>query len=76
MKPTEINIDIDIDISSKQLNIYVKPTGQFFSVANDKNYIKGAIKQRQPLKPQRALIEPIGGLEIEFFVPQTKQDYL
>lgn len=74
MKPPEINVDIDI--SSKQLNIYVKPTGQFFSVANDKNYIKGAIKQRQTLKPQRALIESIGRLELEFFVPQTKQDYL
>ncbi|WP_444884511.1 IS110 family transposase [Microbulbifer sp. PSTR4-B] len=64
MEPQEINVGIDT--SSKQLDIYVRPTGQFFSVTNDKNGIKDAIKQLQPLKPERVLIESTGRLELEF----------
>ncbi|WP_444909085.1 IS110 family transposase [Microbulbifer sp. TRSA005] len=64
MEPQEINVGIDT--SSKQLDIYVRPTGHFFSVANDKNGIKEAIKKLQPLKPQRVLIESTGRLELEF----------
>ncbi|WP_444939041.1 IS110 family transposase [Microbulbifer sp. JMSA002] len=64
MEPQEINVGIDT--SSKQLDIYVRPNGQFFSVTNDKNGIKDAIKQLQPLKPERVLIESTGRLELEF----------
>ncbi|WP_444893106.1 IS110 family transposase [Microbulbifer sp. TRSA001] len=70
MEPQEINVGIDT--SSKQLDIYVRPTGQFFSVANDKNGIKDAIKQLQPLKPQRVLIESTGRLELEFVCAADK----
>ncbi|WP_444913403.1 IS110 family transposase [Microbulbifer sp. PAAF003] len=63
---------VGIDTSSKQLDIYVRPTGQFFSVANDKNGIKDAIKQLQPLKPQRVLIESTGRLELEFVCAADK----
>ncbi|WP_216646250.1 hypothetical protein [Microbulbifer sp. THAF38] len=61
MEPQEINVGIVT--SSKQLDIYVRPTGQFFSVTNHKEGIKDAI---QPLKPQRILIESTGRLELEF----------
>ncbi|WP_444884126.1 IS110 family transposase [Microbulbifer sp. PSTR4-B] len=64
MEPQEINVGIDT--SSKQLDIYVRPTGQFFSVTNNKEGIKDAIKQLQPLKPQKVLIESTGRLELEF----------
>ncbi|WP_445357315.1 transposase [Microbulbifer sp. ANSA002] len=64
MEPQEINVGIDT--SSKQLDIYVRPNSQFFSVTNDKNGIKDAIKQLQPLKPERVLIESTGRLELEF----------
>ncbi|USD20441.1 IS110 family transposase [Microbulbifer variabilis] len=64
MEPQEINVGIDT--SSKQLDIYVRPNGQFFSVTNNKEGIKDAIKQLQPLKPQRVLIESTGRLELEF----------
>ncbi|WP_444958745.1 IS110 family transposase [Microbulbifer sp. ZKSA002] len=70
MEPQEINVGIDT--SSKQLDIYVRPTGQFFSVANDKNGIKDAIKQLQLLKPQRVLIESTGRLELEFVCAANK----
>ncbi|WP_444924751.1 hypothetical protein ACJJH9_07005 [Microbulbifer sp. DLAB2-AF] len=61
MEPQEINVGIDT--SSKQLDIYVRPNGQFFSVTNNKEGIKDAINQLQPLKPQRVLIESTGRLE-------------
>ncbi|WHI52363.1 IS110 family transposase [Microbulbifer sp. MLAF003] len=64
MEPQEINVGIDT--SSKQLDIFVRPTGQFFSVTNDKDGIKDAIKRLQPLKPKRVLIESTGRLELEF----------
>ena len=64
MNKPEINVGIDT--SSKQLDIYVRPTGQFFSVTNDKAGIKDAIKQLQSLKPTRVLIESTGRLELEF----------
>lgn len=64
MNTNEINVGIDT--SSKQLDIYVRPTGQFFSVANDAAGIKEAVKALQPLKPTRVLIESTGRLELEF----------
>ncbi|GJM05210.1 MAG: IS110 family transposase [marine bacterium B5-7] len=64
MKTTEINVGIDT--SSKQLDIYVRPTGQFFSVSNDPDGIKQAIKQLQHLRPNRVLIESTGRLELTF----------
>ena len=59
-------INVGIDTSSQQLDIYVRPTGQFFSVANDASGIKDAVKQLQLLKPTRVLIESTGRLELEF----------
>ena len=64
MNNTEINVGIDT--SSQQLDIYVRPTGQFFSVSNDLTGIKDAVKQLQVLKPTRVLIESTGRLELEF----------
>ncbi len=59
-------INVGIDTSSQQLDIYVRPTGQFFSVDNDPAGIKEAVKQLQSLKPTRVLIESTGRLELEF----------
>jgi len=60
MEPQEINVGIDT--SSKQLDIFVRPTDQFFNIINDKD----GIKRLQPLKPKRVLIEPTERLELEF----------
>ena len=59
-------INVGIDTSSKQLDIYVRPFGQFFSVTNDTQGIKDAVKQLQSLKPTRVLIESTGRLELSF----------
>jgi transposase len=55
-------INVGIDTSSTQLDIYVRPLGQFFSVANNTEGVKEAIKQLQKLKPARVLIESTGRL--------------
>lgn len=64
MNSSEINVGIDM--SSKQLDIYVRPTGQYFSVSNDDLGIKEAVKTIQRLKPTRVLIESTGRLELTF----------
>lgn len=70
MNTQEINVGIDT--SSTQLDIYVRPTGQFFSVKNDKEGIKNAVKDIQALKPSRVLIESTGRLELEFVIAAHK----
>ncbi len=64
METSEINVGIDT--STKQLDIYVRPIGQFVSVSNDAEGIKQAVKQLQALKPARVLIESTGRLELAF----------
>ena len=59
-------INVGIDTSSQQLDIYVRPTDQFFSVNNDITGINNAVKQLKVLKPTRVLIESTGRLELEF----------
>ena len=58
-------INVGIDTSSQQLDIYVRLTGQFFSVSHDLIGINHAVKQLQALKPARVLIESTGRLELE-----------
>ena len=59
-------INVGIDTSSKKLDIYVRPIGQFFSVSNDTQGVKEAVKTIQSLKPSRVLIESTGRLELTF----------
>lgn len=70
MNNTEINVGIDT--STKQLDIYVRPNDHFFSVSNNREGIKKAIKQLQPLRPTRVLIESTGRLELEFVIAAHK----
>ena len=64
MKTTEINVGIDT--SSTQLDIYVRGSDHFFSVSNDPLGIKQAIKTLLHFKPDRVLIESTGRLELGF----------
>ena len=61
-----IEINVGIDTSSKQLDIYVRPLDEFFSVANNLSGIKDAVKQLKKIKPDRVLIEATGRLELDF----------
>lgn len=42
-----IEINVGIDTSASQLDIYVRPLGHFFSVTNDLSGIKEGIKRIQ-----------------------------
>jgi len=61
---TQINVGIDTSLS--QLDIYIRPLDEFFSVPNDTAGIQEAIHRIKPLKPTRVLIEATGRLEMEF----------
>jgi transposase len=70
MNAQEINVGIDT--SSLKLDIYVRPTDHFFTVNNDANGIKDAVKFIKKLKPTRVLIESTGRLELEFVCAADK----
>lgn len=61
-----LEINVGIDTSSKQLDIYVRPLDQFFSVTNNLEGIKEAVKRLKMVKPDRVLIEATGRLELDF----------
>jgi len=62
--PTEINIGIDT--SQSQLDIYVRPIGVYFSVDNTPKGANEAVKRIQTYQPTRILIESTGRLEVCF----------
>ncbi len=64
MNTQEINIGIDT--SQTQLDIYVRPLGQFFSVENTPSGIIEAVKRLKRFNPVRVLIEATGRLELTF----------
>jgi transposase len=64
MNTNEINVGIDT--SQTQLDIYVRPLNEFFSVANTDAGIKEAITKLKAIKPHRVLIEATGRLELNF----------
>ncbi|WP_160153117.1 IS110 family transposase [Microbulbifer sp. ALW1] len=66
-------INVGIDTSSNQLDFYVRPTGQFFSVNNDRDGIKQAVDKILALKPTRVLIESTGRLEMDFVCAADKR---
>ena len=67
---TEINIGIDT--SSTQLDIYVRPLGELFSVSNTPKGIKEAVKRLRSYRPDRVLIEATGRLEMAFVCAADK----
>jgi len=61
---TEINIGIDT--SQSQLDIFIRPLDVFFSVENTPQGVKDAVRKLHPYNPQRVLIEATGRLEMTF----------
>tara|TARA_R110002073_G_C9370581_1_gene572154 strand:+ start:233 stop:1174 length:942 start_codon:yes stop_codon:yes gene_type:complete len=70
MDTSEINVGIDT--SSTQLDIYVRPSDTFFRVSNDQAGIKDAVKRLQSVSPTRVLIESTGRLELDFVIRAHK----
>lgn len=61
---TEINVGIDT--SQSQLDIYVRPLGEHFSHPNTPQGAKEAARRIRSFKPTRVVIESTGRLELEF----------
>lgn len=67
MNITQCNeVNIGLDTSQAQLDIYVRPMGDYFSVANTEEGVKEAVQRIILYKPARVLIEATGRLELEF----------
>lgn len=65
-------INIGIDTSQTQLDVYVRPIGDAFSAANTAEGIKALIKRLRTYQPTRVLIEATGRLEMAFVCAADK----
>ena len=63
MKP---EINIGIDTSQARLDIYVRPSGEYFSVENTPRGVQEAVRKIRSYQPDRVLIEATGRLEMLF----------
>jgi transposase len=64
--PNSTQTNIGIDTSQDQLDIYVRPLGEFFSHPNSPQGAKEAVKAIRAFKPDRVTIESTGRLEFNF----------
>ena len=64
--------NIGIDTGKHQLDIYVRPCGDAFSVENNEKGIKDAIKRIKKYQPTRVIIEATGRLEMPFACAASK----
>lgn len=71
MKHTQ-EINVGIDTGKTQLDIYIRPQGEYFTVENTPQGIKEAIKRIKPYKPTRIIIEATGRLELPFACAASK----
>jgi len=69
---TSEEINVGIDTGKMQLDIYVRPLDQAFSVANTVAGIRDAIRQLKKIKPARIVIEATGRLELPFVLQAQK----
>jgi len=65
-------VNVGIDTSQDQLDIYIRPTGEFFSHPNSPEGAKAAAKAIRAFKPDRVTIEATGRLEFEFTLAAHK----
>ena len=65
-------INVGIDTSKPQLDIYIRPVGEYFSVENNASGIKEALKRIKQYKPTRIIIEATGRLELPFACAAAK----
>jgi transposase len=65
-------INVGIDTSKTQLDIYIPPNGDYFSVENTASGIKEALKRIKSYSPTRIIIEATGRLELPFACAAAK----
>ena len=65
-------INVGIDTSKTQLDIFIRPVGEYFSVKNNASGIKDALKRIKEYQPTRIIIEATGRLELPFVCAASK----
>ena len=65
-------INVGIDTGKSQLDCYIRPLGEAFSVANTVEGVRDALRQLKKLKPTRIVIEATGRLELPFVIAAQK----
>jgi transposase len=54
---------VGVDVSKERLDVALRPSGEFFSEANDKRAVSRVVKRLQPLDCTRVVVEATGGYE-------------
>ena len=54
---------VGVDVSQERLDVAMRPSGEFFSEANDKRAVSRLVKRLQPLDCTRVVVEATGGYE-------------
>ncbi len=67
---TEINVGIDT--GKHQLDVYIRPIGDYFTVENNEKGIKEAVKRIKKHSPTRIIIVATERFEIPFACAATK----
>ena len=57
-------VNVGIDTSKTQLDIFIRPLGETFSVDNTEKGVKEAVRRIKPHSPERVVIEATGRLEM------------
>lgn len=65
-------INVGVDTSKAQLDLYIRPLDQFFSVPNTPAGVREAIQRLKKIKPTRIITEATGRLELPFVVAAQK----
>jgi len=65
-KENQSPINVGVDTGKHQLDIYIRPLAIYFTVSNNDEGIKKAIKEIKKHNPERVVIEATGRLEHEF----------
>ena len=63
---TAQEINVGIDTGKQQLDIYIRPLGEYFTVSNDEQGVKEAVRRIKPHNSVRIVIEATGRLETAF----------
>ena len=53
---TAQEINVGIDTGKQQLDIYIRPLGEYFTVSNDEQGVKEAVRRIKPHNPVRIVV--------------------
>ncbi|WP_226705234.1 IS110 family transposase, partial [Microbulbifer elongatus] len=65
-------VNVGIDTGKTQLDIYIRPLGEYFTVSNDAKGVREAIRRIKARRPTRIVIEATGRLEHTFLFAAVK----